>query len=164
MKLVLVRHGEAERLQTTDAERALTAAGREQAAETARWLAKQPLLAEAGVHLLCSTYRRARETAHVMAEALGATPRVIDHITPDDDPRLAWRSIDLALKAMEPAEDDAVIVVSHMPLVAALSAWLEEGVVSPAQGFSLAEARLLSAEIFGPGSATVKARFVPGLS
>lgn len=156
MRLVLVRHAEAEGIRTTDAERALTARGHEQATQTAQWL-RQQLEGATSLQLLASPYRRARETVAALADALTLTPRFLDELTPDIDPRRALRALD------EAASADVVVVVTHMPLVAALASWLEEGVLSAGAGFMLAEARVLETEVLGAAAAQMQARHVPGL-
>lgn len=156
MKLVLMRHAEAEGMRTSDAERALTARGHEQAVQTAQWLQQQ--MADAvSLQLLVSPYRRARETAAALAEAFALTPRFMDELTPDIDPRRALRALDAAATA------DTVLVVTHMPLVAALASWLEEGVLSAGAGFMLAEARVLETEALGVAAARLQSRYAPGL-
>lgn len=158
MKLFLMRHGEAEAVVTTDAERALTETGREQAAQTAVWIQQQ--LKEESVALFCSTYRRANETANIIGERLGVSALPIDRITPEDDPRSAWKSIESALSRMDD-RITSVVVVSHMPLVAALTGWLTDGVSGTGRGFLLAEVRLLHADLLEAGLAEVTASFVP---
>lgn len=157
MKLVLVRHAEAEALHASDAERALTARGHLQAQKTAQWL--QAALQGQSVQLLASPYVRAQQTAVVLASALGVTPRAVNDVTPDVDPRLALRAIDECREAF--AEADVVVVVTHMPLVAALAAWLESGVLSTGRGFMLAEARILEAELLAAATARVCDQFFP---
>lgn len=159
MKLVLVRHGEAERFQARDADRALTPTGLQQARLTGEWLQKELAGSATPLHLLASPYRRAQETAAVLKDCLRLPVITVDAITPDADPRQA-------LAAIEDAAPDAgtVVVVSHMPLVAALQSWLQDAVLSAGQGFVLAEARVLEADFAGPGTADLRARYAPGAS
>ncbi len=152
MRLVLVRHGEAEGPRGNDAERTLTDTGREQARQTGRWLAER---LQPDVQLFCSPYLRAQQTAREIGDVLRCQPVVIGHVTPEDDPRLALKALEAAATA------ECVVVVTHMPLVAALAAWLEEGVLSSRQGFMLAEARIMDMDVIGPGSAVSCARFAP---
>lgn len=159
MKIVLVRHGEAEPLRAVDAERALTANGVAQAKLTAAWLQRQIGAAGGATKLLASPYRRAQQTAAVLSDALGVAVQTSAEITPDVDPRNALRAVDAAA-----AGSEWLVVVSHMPLVAALARWLEEGSLGSGQGFMLAEARILEAEVPGPGTATLHSRFIPGIS
>lgn len=146
MKLVLVRHGEAEPLRTTDAGRALTAHGRRQAEHTGKWLA-QRLEGEGGLCLLASPYRRAQETAAILGNILGVPCRTVAAITPDED-------VQRALAAIEAdASGAVVVVVTHMPLVADIAGWIEHGVYAEGHRFRLAEARIYGLEALGPAQA-----------
>lgn len=156
MKLVLMRHGEAEAMRERDEARALTALGREQAAETAAWLLAL-LPADASVSLLASPYLRAQQTASVVAGTLGVPVQTVQGITPDDDARVALRAIEAQAKT------ECLVVVSHMPMLGALSSWLEDGSLSTGRGFMLAEARLLEGELLGAGLLERVEQFVPGL-
>lgn len=153
MRLLLVRHAEAEPMRLRDSERALTPRGHRQASETAKWLAMK---VEQPCTLVSSPYRRARETA---AEIQLAIPRailqIVEHITPEDSVRQAVSGLEAF------AGGEVVIVVSHMPLVAGLAGWLEHGVVSAGQPFSPAEARLYDLELLGPALARLSDRFIP---
>lgn len=155
MRLVLIRHAEAEGMRTSDAERALTAHGHEQAAQTAAWLATA--LGNAKPQLLVSPYKRAQQTAAAITRTLQIESLFLDEITPDVDPRRALRAIEECVQA------DTVIVVTHMPLVAALASWLESGALSAGRGFMLAEARVLEAEVLGASTAQLRAHYFPGM-
>lgn len=154
MRIVLVRHAEAEspHLQV-DSERALTARGHTQAGETGVWLASfidEPLV------LACSSFRRARETATRIQQALPqASLRIVDHLTPGDDVRQAAAAIETV------SVGGTLIVVSHMPLIAGLANWLSEGVSGGGQPFGLAEARVYELELPGPAQARLVKRFSP---
>lgn len=158
MKVVLVRHGEAGPHAGDDAARALTGRGWLQARSTAEWL-RGELGTTTGVRLLASPYQRAQETAQVLAELLGTPVCTVAAITPDDDPRVALAAIEEA-----GAGADVLVVVSHMPLVAVLATWLTAGTLGSGRGFGLAEARVLEAELAGPGLATERAVHVPGVT
>ncbi len=159
MKIVLVRHGEAEAARGNDAERALTANGVAQARCTAAWLLRQTGDEGGSLVLLSSPYRRAQQTAAVLGEYLRKPVLTLAEITPDVDPRRALQALEQHMPG-----NDWLIVVSHMPLLAALARWLEEGVTGSGRGFGLTEARVLEAETPGPGTAGLKAAFIPGLS
>lgn len=159
MKLVLMRHGEAEGLHTSDAERALTERGKQQAAQTAEWLHEKGV-GTLPCHLLCSPYRRAQETAAVLAARLGLEAQVVNGVTPDADPRQAVSRIEAVLGA-NPDSDSTIVLVTHMSFVAELAAWLEDGMLTRGQPFSLAEARLLELPVLGPSTAVVKHRYIP---
>lgn len=155
MRLVLVRHGEAEPVRTGDAERALTGHGRKQAALTGKWLAAA-LEGGGGCRLLASPYRRAQETAALLNEALHAEYRTLSAITPDEDVRRAVQALDRASSGAS-----VVVVVTHMPLVAALASWLETGSFSDGRSFALAEARVYAVDELGPSLATLQAHYIP---
>ncbi|HDS1734516.1 phosphohistidine phosphatase SixA [Pseudomonas hunanensis] len=132
MKLWVLRHGEAEQRANTDAERRLTAHGREQVLHSAARLLDQPLQA-----IVASPYVRAQQTAALVHGALGfAEPvRTVPWLTPDSDVRQAIAEIErLGL--------EHVLLVSHQPLVGALVSVLEHGHVqqpAPMSTASLAE-------------------------
>ncbi len=153
MRIVLVRHAEAEGMRTSDAERALTLRGHGQAGQTAAWLAN--LLAREKPQLLVSPYRRAQQTAAAIAAALQLEPQTLDALTPDVDPRRALQAV------AECARSEVLVVVTHMPLVAALASWLESGVLSAGRGFMLAEARVLETEVLAASCAQVCGHYFP---
>lgn len=153
MKLVLIRHAEAESMRTSDAERALTARGHEQARQTAVWLKK--MLEGQTPQLLVSPYVRARQTAAAITEAMALEPQLLTELTPDVDPRHALRAIEECVMA------ETVVVVTHMPLVAALASWLESGTLSAGGGFMLAEARLLETDILAASTARIDGHYFP---
>lgn len=117
MKLWVLRHGEAEPRANTDAERRLTAHGREQVMRSAARLLGQPLDA-----IIASPYVRAQQTAALVYEALGfAGPvRTVPWLTPDSDAGEVIGELDkLGL--------EHVLLVSHQPLVGNLVSMLEHG-------------------------------------
>ncbi|CAM3842377.1 Phosphohistidine phosphatase SixA [Pseudomonas reidholzensis] len=132
MKLWVLRHGEAEQRANTDAERRLTAHGREQVLRSAARLIGQPLQA-----IVASPYVRAQQTAALVHGALGfAEPvRTVPWLTPDSDVRQAIAELDqLGL--------EHVLLVSHQPLVGGLVCMLEQGHLqapAPMSTASLAE-------------------------
>ena len=101
MRVILVRHAEAAPGQP-DAQRPLTAAGREAAQELAARLA-----AEAPSVVLTSPLLRARETATPIAEAAGVTVQVDHRLAPGagiDD-----------LREVIVGRGEPVVVVGHQP-------------------------------------------------
>lgn len=158
MKIILVRHGEAMPFAADDASRALTSKGLQQARASGAWLRRE-LDGVTGAKLLASPYRRAQETAGLIGGLLDVPVHTLPAITPEGDPRLALAAIGLAGEGAE-----VLVVVSHMPLVAALAAWLEVGVLAAGRGFSLGEARIFEADLPGPGLATPRSVYIPGLS
>ena len=117
MKLWVLRHGEAEPRANSDAERRLTAHGREQVLRSAARLLGEPLQA-----IIASPYVRAQQTAALVHGALGLVEPVhtVPWLTPDNDPRQVIAELDrLGL--------EHVLLVSHQPLVGALVGLLEQG-------------------------------------
>ncbi|MFJ5300095.1 phosphohistidine phosphatase SixA [Pseudomonas sp. NPDC088368] len=110
MNLWILRHGEAQSRARTDAERELTANGREEVLVSAAHLLGQPLR-----WIIASPYVRAQQTAELVRQALGFTDAVVTvpWLTPDSDPRKVLENLDLY------ASDD-VLLVSHQPLVGSL--------------------------------------------
>ncbi len=128
MKLWVLRHGEAEPRARTDAERNLTAHGREQVLRSAAQLLGQPLQA-----ILASPYVRAQQTAALVHEALGFDKPVVTvpWLTPDTDPGQVIAALDaLGL--------EHVLLVSHQPLVGNLVGMLQHGHARAAEGMSTA--------------------------
>lgn len=119
MKTYLMRHCEAESGEPLDPTRALTDTGKQQAAEMAAFLVRQIGRVDL---VISSPFVRAKQTAEVMAEALGChrlefTP----HLDPDGRAKPAWEIIDALTKLIVPADDPHVLVVSHHPLINALA-------------------------------------------
>jgi len=117
MKLWLLRHGEAQRFAAQDALRPLTEQGRQEVLESASRLRDCPPEA-----ILSSPYVRARQTAELVAEALGY-PGVVEiqpWLTPDSDPAHA-----LSQLARRPEAE--LLVVTHQPFVGALAGLLIHG-------------------------------------
>lgn len=105
--LILMRHSQAEPYAETDAQRALTPAGRDKAAATARTLQKagyKPAV------LLCSPLLRARQTAQTAGDILGLAPQAAEEL----DGRLSAKGlIDFAVQQLQKA--DCVMLVGHNP-------------------------------------------------
>ncbi|MCU7645272.1 phosphohistidine phosphatase SixA [Pseudomonas piscis] len=115
MRLWVLRHGQAEAHAATDAERNLTAHGRQQILASAAQLIGQPI---AGI--LASPYVRAQQTAHLVREALGfeGEVRTVSWLTPDTNPLRALEQLDSA---------ENLLLVSHQPLVGSLIGLLQHG-------------------------------------
>ena len=117
MKLWIMRHGEAEPRANSDAERRLTAHGRDQVLLGAAHLLAQPLQA-----IIVSPYVRAQQTAALVREVLGFAEQVrtVPWLTPDSDVQQVIGELDrLAL--------EHVLLVSHQPLAGALAGMLVHG-------------------------------------
>lgn len=134
MKIWLLRHGEAELTARRDADRVLTAYGRQQVSEMAAHLRGQPLST-----VLCSPYVRARQTADIVLDALGpmSDPLVVPWLVPDEPVQAVVRQLDSLAKG-------DLLLVSHQPLLGLLGSWLCEG--SQAQPLPLGTASLACLE------------------
>ncbi|MFK0089830.1 phosphohistidine phosphatase SixA [Pseudomonas sp. NPDC090755] len=117
MKLWVLRHGEAEPNARTDAERNLTAHGREQVLRSAAVLLGQPPQV-----ILASPYVRAQQTAALVHDALGFDKPVqtVPWLTPGTDPKKVIGELDKL-------DLEQVLVVSHQPLVSNLVGLLTHG-------------------------------------
>jgi phosphohistidine phosphatase len=113
MQIYLLRHGIAEDTRP-DADRALTAEGREKLARVLRRAGIAPSL------ILSSPYRRALETAGVAAEIAGYKGEIVRTraLLPEASPYAAWDEI-RAHKA-----ESAILLATHQPLAGALAAFL----------------------------------------
>lgn len=143
-RLLVMRHGEAGPGRP-DAERELTGRGSDEAQRVAAWLAGRSDLA--GLRLLSSPYRRAHQTAAIIGEALGAAAETLPIITPDDDPAA------VADWLLEQPEGRPLLLVSHMPLVGALTGLLVEGRADRGLGFPTAAVAELEADVWASGCA-----------
>lgn len=112
VQVYLMRHGEAAEA-WRDAERPLTVRGRAQALSTAQALLRLGAVPSAVWH---SPYKRAAETAAIVAQALNVDAVVDERFTPDADPVIAGRAI-LAVR-------DGLLVVAHLPILPSLVALL----------------------------------------
>ncbi|UUQ66176.1 phosphohistidine phosphatase SixA [Pseudomonas fuscovaginae UPB0736] len=115
MKLWVLRHGQAEPQRSSDAERNLTAHGRQEVLHSAAHLIGQPLAA-----IYASPYVRAQQTAQLVRDVLGFEPSIITvpWLTPDSHPSRVLEQLDSA---------DNLLLVSHQPLVGSLISLLEAG-------------------------------------
>jgi phosphohistidine phosphatase len=113
-----MRHGEAADA-WRDAERPLTPTGRAQATSTANVLLR---LGAAPTVIWHSPYKRAAETAAIVATILQRDAVVDERFTPDADPLVAGRAL--------LAERSSVLVVAHLPILPAVVAALCGGTCS----------------------------------
>lgn len=148
MKVILMRHGEAEEGVFPDSARPLTDFGSKQAQQTADYIAThyQPDA------LVVSPFKRAQQTMAQLAKHYSHVKVITqDNITPSDDPKAAFDKL---------ADIDAecLLVVCHMSIVAKLASLLTG---DSFEGFSLAEARVFELEFLMTGMAKEIDRFVP---
>ena len=149
MKLFILRHGEAERLNSTDRQRQLTDYGREQVrAVVTRNLDDLKFVDSIWV----SPYVRARQTAAVVAKSL---PEIIqttvDVLTPDSSAAEVIRFL------CARNSDSTLLLVSHQPLVSELIAELCE---LPRHSISMPTAALASISIDPVGKGCGQLNFI----
>ncbi len=146
MKLWILRHGEAQNRARTDAERELTANGREEVLTSAAHLMGQPLR-----WIIASPYVRAQQTAELVRQALGFADSIVTvpWLTPDSDPRKVLDNLDLY------ASDD-VLLVSHQPLVGSLIGLAVHGNLQQAYAMHTASLAELEADLPLAGAMTLE--------
>lgn len=116
VNLVIMRHGEAEALQSTDAKRQLTVKGQTEVSRMAAWLRQHYPVFD---RVICSPYTRAHQTAELMLQKqpTGCPLELLADLVPEGDPA----QVQLYLDALWPAEpEQRILLVSHMPLVSFL--------------------------------------------
>lgn len=147
-RLLIMRHGQAAPGRP-DVWRELTVQGRREVTRMAAWLARRRD-SETAVRVLASPYVRARQTADLMAERLGSRVETLSILTPEDVPDAVtdW------LLAQAPGEP--LLLVSHMPLVSALTGWLVEGREDQGPGFPTAAIAELEGEVLARGCAQLR--------
>lgn len=118
MKIVIMRHGEAEARANSDRERQLTDSGRQQAQNAGHCLQQLKLTFE---QLWVSPYCRARQTADEVLSVIGDVARHTKQwLVPESDPAEVVQNIDQAAPG-------SLLIVSHQPLVSALTGLIVEG-------------------------------------
>ena len=149
MRLILVRHGEADPNRSgVDSQRRLTEKGHAQAKQTAQFIYEnyKPDL------FVVSPYIRAQETlSHIQTLFPEVPTQVYQDITPDDPaaPAVQWLSN---------LTEETIVVVCHMNIVAYIAALLTQD--SP-EAFDLAEVRVFEHPVVMVGLSEEKNRFVP---
>ena len=128
MNLYLLRHGIAVEWGTLglarDADRGLTPKGERRLSQMTH--AMEALNLSFGI-ILTSPYRRAKQTAEIVAEAFGTRDqlKLLDSLTPEGDPK---RLIEYINRLCPPAE--SVLLVGHEPYLGNLIARLVSGSAS----------------------------------
>ncbi|MEN2750788.1 phosphohistidine phosphatase SixA [Psychrobacter sp. FBL11] len=148
MKIILMRHGQAEDETRPDSARQLTEYGQQQAAQTAEYIIEH----YAPDHFVVSPYKRAQQTLAALQSRATAVPVTTqDNITPSDDAHMALADI-------AKIEAECLVVVCHMSIIAYLAGLLTGD--NP-ESFALAEARVFEMEFVMTGMANEIDRFVP---
>lgn len=147
MHIWILRHGEAERHTANDPDRELTERGASDARAAGDWLVR---VTSPGLCVIASPYRRAQQTA---SAALKAMPRLTmataDWLTPDVDPQEVLRQ----LASWRVAQ---VLLVSHQPLVSALTGLLVSGDYRAGPPLGTASLAELEAPVLAAGCATLR--------
>ena len=148
MKIILVRHGQAEDETRPDSARQLTDFGQQQAAQMAEYVTTH-------YHpdrFIVSPYDRAQQTLAAFQSRMPNVPLTVqDNITPSDDARQALMDI-------ANIDAECLVVVCHMSIIAYIAGLLTGDYP---ESFSLAEARVFEMEFVMTGMATEVDRFVP---
>lgn len=148
MKLILMRHGQAEDHTRPDSARQLTDYGQQQAVQTAEYITSH----YTPDHFVVSPYDRAQQTLSQLQAYVPDVPASIqDNITPADDARTA-------LTALADIDSECLVVVCHMSIVAHIASVLTGDYP---ESFALAEARVFEMDFMLAGMATEIDRFVP---
>lgn len=151
MKLVLIRHGEAQfASHFTDMQRPLTPRGHLQASQTAQAVVKDTL----PDLFVVSPLLRAQETLAYLQREFPHVPSVIcPCICPDDD-------ASVAIDWLSRLEYDNIVVVCHMNIIAYMASQLTNDHFMP---FELAEMRIYEQTVIANGLSTQRDRFVPNV-
>ena len=147
-KLVIVRHGQANPGADHDAERTLTATGEQEARLAGEWLAGR-------LHaprIYSSPYRRAFQTAGLIATELQTEVQTMPWLTPDIAPNLVADQIINA--------NSDLILVSHQPLVGRIESLMVDA-QDLGQMWATAECRILEADLFAPGCMQLLSSWYP---
>ena len=148
MRIILVRHGQAEDEKHPDSARQLTDFGQQQALQTAEYITAH----YNPDYFIVSPYKRAQQTLAKLQSRLPNVPsKIQQNITPSDDAHAAL--IDLAN-----IEVECLVVVCHMSIIANIAGLLTNDYP---ESFSLAEARVFDMEFVMTGMATEVDHFVP---
>ncbi|OOE94945.1 phosphohistidine phosphatase SixA [Salinivibrio sp. MA351] len=126
MKLIIMRHGEAQAFAASDSERGLTAHGEQQSQQMATWL-QQQLNGQAIDKVLVSPYLRAQQTWQACAPLLPAAGEVLteEGITPYGNSDQVHTYLSAMIEVDNPG---VILLISHLPLVGYLTnEWVKEG-------------------------------------
>jgi phosphohistidine phosphatase len=147
MRLLLMRHAEAENVAATDEQRNLTELGLQQANRAGQWLAGQGL----AIELIChSSYQRVRQTMAGVCAALGDIPgREMAELAPSGDTGRLLAELDTCAAQV-------ILCITHQPLVGNLRNYLVEGSEQTGYAFSPASIALLECDYLAAGCASMR--------
>jgi len=116
MKLLIMRHGEAESLQVNDEDRCLTDRGIQEASLAGQWLQQEFKHIDFAI---VSPYKRTLQTFFTLQEQVDIKHDVLSaDVIPSGNPDLVHDYIDCVLA--EERQVSSVLIVSHMPIVSYL--------------------------------------------
>lgn len=148
MKIILMRHGQAEGYRDADSSRQLTAFGYQQAQETAEYV----LATYQPDCFVVSPYDRAQQTLAALTAIAPKVPvHIYNGITPSDEALSA-------LKGLAEFEAECLVVVCHMSIIAYMAALLTG---ETPESFQLAEARVFEAAFVATAMGKECDRFIP---
>ena len=139
MKLIIMRHGQAEWSALSDAERPLTDQGRAQVKRTAGIIKSRYQVKK----VLASPYLRAQQTAELVAGELGCRVETVDDLVPEGNAQAVINNL---------SETETVLLASHMPLVSELTGLVCEGVVNSGPCFHTGAAVVVDCELIAIGT------------
>ena len=122
MKLIIMRHGQAEQISSPDAARVLTSLGEKQSVPAGKWF-QHYLRANSVVDLaLVSSYSRAEQTfLNLKRQVTVSNKQVCEDVVPNGNPQVAHDYIKVMSESNPQLNN--LLIVSHMPFV---SYFLEE--------------------------------------
>ena len=117
MKLLIMRHGEAQLVAESDMQRPLTKSGINQVKQTASWLIDNDVIPKQGIDFaFVSPYLRTRQTFSQLIDIL--TINNVEYsqdILPSSVTSIAHDYLDTKLSFLE--QPECILLVSHMPFV-----------------------------------------------
>lgn len=115
MNLLLMRHGAAESIASSDYSRLLTGIGRQQVEASGIRLRQREIHYQV---VVSSPFPRARETAEIMAVADRISPSTLPDLTPDGEPGDVFSALGCYMVASPGVRQaSGVLVVTHQPLI-----------------------------------------------
>lgn len=125
MRLIILRHGEAENFAPSDEQRKLTGSGIDKIQGVVRCLLQQQVAIDS---CYSSPYLRTRQTADIVVRGLTLQePLLTEHLTPDVSARDCLRF----LISLAWDDSSSILLVSHQPLVTCLMETLLNGQSGP---------------------------------
>ncbi len=152
MRILLLRHGDAEAEADSDALRNLSSRGKADVWNVARQLASRQDELQT---MLVSPYLRARQTAEQVANVVSINSiKESDKLIPEADSRQA-------LALLEQAAGDSLLVVSHNPLVSRLLSLLVAGSPGADRYLDTSQLVCVETELIAPGCGRILYELLP---